>query len=920
MSEHVYKILELTGSSHEETCMQDSEVLDRNHGTSAGQSRVRLTVIRFASAVCAIAGLSGPCAAQSWTSVGPRNEAGVMKHLQIHKQANKLFASAYSGGLWVTSLASNDLSWTPIADHLDNIEIRAFAASPSNAQIIYAANKTFSLYRTRDGGATWGELTSFDASFGRVNRVVVPADQPKTVLVATTLGLFRSTNSGSTWTALIKGSDVLDIAIDPSNSSVMYAGLRRAGVYKTTNDGVNWNLVLVWPDASNTNTSFDPPRTTPSQVIKISLGERRANGSFETSATRTVAVKFGRHVWVSTNAGGSFANRDSPLISANDAGNYRRSEDFIDDEWCNAIAVDPWNSSRILVGQTSLFMTTDGGVTWVEFNTTDTNRFRHEDFQDIQFSRTVRDLIFAANDGGVERSTASSPTFSTVYANLVTSQLLRVGVNGSTVAANSDHNGIIGTTALEQGNWSQVIRGVCGYGNNSMERSDVYKDPKRPSRFYFAFHDQLGRFNFPFTEGADCINDASRFTPFPPYIIHPFPDKPQQPVAVDTRTGSQLILVASDAIDRDLCGTAVACQPGAGTAFDLMLTRNGDVEPTGTYGPDDPTQPTWEVTAHSIGDPFVSVALVPRPTGKNAYAITRSGALYTASIPLPPPAVINWDRQDGFVPAGGEGVRHFAPLALDENTVVAITKNSFAKTSNAGATWTVQNNPIPSSEYYTLALDMNFLAGTDIYIGTSDGIYRKASSGTSFIKHNGNLPNVQVAQLVRDSIFLYAATFGRGLWRKSMVENIGITELAPDESAATVHERFTLALKWTHPDRWRLIDTIDLRLIDDEGTAMWVRFDEAANTFSMFNPKSGRFGDAYPPGSPYTFQTSAATLYLATTSVVGTGPTGPSATLTYDLRFKPRAAARNFRVEVRLADDFGNVQEFEQIGTVRVSP
>jgi photosystem II stability/assembly factor-like uncharacterized protein len=901
----------------------------KNRGTSANNvasiarySRLRSVTFRFIIAFCAIACLPGLSVAQPWTSLGPTNEAGVIRNLQIHTQANRLFASAYTGGLWVTDLSSGDLNWRPISDYLDNIEIRAFAVSPSNADVIYVANKTFSLYRTSDAGANWTKLTSFDASFGRVNRIVVLGN-PKTVLLATTTGLFRSTNSGSTWTSLIKvgAVDVLDIAVDPSNSSIMYAGIRRAGVLKTTDGGASWNLIKAWTDPSDTDVSVNPPMITPSQVIRISLGERRSDGRLESPTTRTVAVKFGQSIFVSRNAGGTFADRSSPLISADPAGSYRRSEDFIAGEWTNALAVDPWNSDRILVGQTNLFMTTNGGVDWMKFRATPENDFDHEDFQDIQFSRTDRDLIFVANDGGVERSTSPSPTFSKVYANLVTSQLVRVGVHGDTVVGNSDHNGVIGTTSVLEGVWRRVISSVCGYGNNGMERSDVYKDPKRPSRFYFLLNNQVGRFNFPFTDGTDCLNDASRFTPFPPYIVHPFPDKPQQPIAVDTRATSQLILVASDVIDRDDCGTLVACQPPPKTTFNLMLTRKGDVEPTGAYGPDDPRQPMWEVTAESVDDPFVSVAFSPRPTGqKNAYAITRSGALYTASISLPPPAVIKWTRQDGFVPAGAEGVRHFAVFASFEDSVVAITKNSFAKTSNAGATWTVQNNPIPSSEYYTIALDTTFIGGTDIYVGTSDGVYRKASGGTSWIKNNGALPNVKVTQLVSDSGFLYAATFGRGLWRKSVLDNIGITELTPDESTATVHQRLKIALKWTHPERWRLIDKIDLRLIDDEGLAMWVRFDEAANTFQMFNSNSGRFGQAYSPGGHHAFQTSAATMYLEGSAVQGTGPTGPSATLTYDLGFKPRAGGRTFRVEVLLADDFGHVRDFEQIGTVVVSP
>jgi hypothetical protein len=451
-----------------------------------------------------------------------------------------------------------------------------------------------------------------------------------------------------------------------------------------------------------------------------------------------------------------------------------------------------------------------------------------------------------------------------------------------------------------------------------MERNDVYKDPRRLNRFYFVFHNQLGRFNFPFSDGTNCVNDASQFTPFVPYIVEGFPEKPEQPVAVDTRENSQLILVASDVLDREGCGGLVGCPPATGNIFNLMLTRDGDTEPTGVYEADDPRQPVWEITAQSIDDPFVSVAVVPRSTGTNAYAITRSGALYTASIPLPVPAAIDWTRQSGFVPAGEEGVRHF--VTLGENTVFAITKNWFAKTSDAGGTWTIFKNTIPASSYYSVALDFNFLATVEIYVGTSNGVYRSTDGGTTWLKRNGNLPNVKVVQMFRESIFLYAVTFGRGLWRMSTIENIGISELSPTHSAVAVGERVDIALKWTHPERWRLLDKVDLRLVDDEGSSMWLRFDETSGTFSIYNPNSGRFGEPARPGSPNRFESNSATMYLEDSVVQGSGPTGPNVTLTYNLSFKPQAAGRTFRVEAFATDDSGRQQGFETVGTLTVLP
>jgi hypothetical protein len=127
-------------------------------------------------------------------------------------------------------------------------------------------------------------------------------------------------------------------------------------------------------------------------------------------------------------------------------------------------------------------------------------------------------------------------------------------------------------------------------------------------------------------------------------------------------------------------------------------------------------------------------------------------------------------------------------------------------------------------------------------------------------------------------------------------------------------------LKWTHPERWRFLDTIDFRIIDDQGSVMWVRFDEPTNTFSLYNPNSGRYEQPVQPGDPERFQTNAATMYLADSPVQGSGPTGPSVTLTYNLSFKPNAAGRTFRVEVFATDDFGNHQGFDPVGTVTVLP
>src|SRR2546428_534509 len=50
------------------------------------------------------------------------------------------------------------------------------------------------------------------------------------------------------------------------------------------------------------------------------------------------------------------------------------------------------------------------------------------------------------------------------------------------------------------------------------------------------------------------------------------------------------------------------------------------------------------------------------------------------------------------------------------------------------------------------------------------------------------------------------------------------------------------------------------------------------------------------------------------------GPPGKTATIDFNLSFKPEAAGRTFSVEAFATDDAGNQQGFESVGTLTVLP
>lgn len=81
---------------------------------------------------------------------------------------------------------------------------------------------------------------------------------------------------------------------------------------------------------------------------------------------------------------------------------------------------------------------------------------------------------------------------------------------------------------------------------------------------------------------------------------------------------------------------------------------------------------------------------------------------------------------------------------------------------------------------------------------------------------------------------------------------------------------------------------------------------------------TGKEGKGGKAGDNRKLQSKGATLYLADSSVVGSGPTGPSVTLNLALGFKPKAAGRTYAVEVLAADDTGQAHGFELAGSLTV--
>ncbi|MGA1415296.1 MAG: WD40/YVTN/BNR-like repeat-containing protein, partial [Candidatus Kapaibacteriota bacterium] len=161
------------------------------------------------------------------------------------------YFGATGGGIWKTEDAGE--SWYSISDTLFMASsIGAIAIAPSDPSMIYVGtgecdirgNISFGegIYRTLDAGKTWKSISP--KTFGSIAKISIHPNNAEEVLIASMgrifgpnpeRGVYKTTNGGTSWTLVLKRSGTLsdstgaiDIQRDPHNPRIMYAALWQA--------------------------------------------------------------------------------------------------------------------------------------------------------------------------------------------------------------------------------------------------------------------------------------------------------------------------------------------------------------------------------------------------------------------------------------------------------------------------------------------------------------------------------------------------------------------------------------------------------------------------------------------------------------------------------------------------------------------
>jgi photosystem II stability/assembly factor-like uncharacterized protein len=134
-------------------------------------------------------------------------------------------------------------SWNAANSGIKAIPVRNLAIDPQHSGTLYAANGG-KLLKTSDGGTHWiaGTLD--------VRKLAIDPQDPDTVFALvndqSSGQPAKSTDGVASWSRLnlpLASNDlVIDLAIDPQDSGMVYAGTAAEGVFKSTDGGESWSL------------------------------------------------------------------------------------------------------------------------------------------------------------------------------------------------------------------------------------------------------------------------------------------------------------------------------------------------------------------------------------------------------------------------------------------------------------------------------------------------------------------------------------------------------------------------------------------------------------------------------------------------------------------------------------------------------
>lgn len=371
--------------------------------------------------------------------------------------ANTVYIGSPAGGIWKSTTAGEN--WIPLSDNLPQIGISGIAVDPNNANVIYIstgdtdANDTYSVgvLKSIDGGQTWNTTgLTYNSSGNSTGDIVMNPSNSNMLWVATSNGLYRTTNGGTNWSVAKQGDFSQGrIRLIPGDPTIVYA-CSDSKFYRSTNSGTTFTNVTSGLPSSSNRLILDVTAANPNYVYVMSAG---TGNTFQ-------------GIYKSINGGLNF-NKTSGTIDVFD-GSAQSWYDM-------AFAVSQTNPEEIYTGCLNIWKSTDGGVSAFKLNDWNAPTSLPYTHADIHYLRFFGDKLYCGSDGGVYVSQNNGVQFTDLTESAQISQFYKIAVSKQTASKMVGGLQDNGGHAYSDNQWKNY------YGADGM---DTAIDPTNSNLFY----------------------------------------------------------------------------------------------------------------------------------------------------------------------------------------------------------------------------------------------------------------------------------------------------------------------------------------------------------------------------------------------------------------------------------------------------
>jgi photosystem II stability/assembly factor-like uncharacterized protein len=630
---------------------------------------------------------------------------------------NIIYIGPANGGVWKS--IDGGVNWTPLTDYQQSMAMGAIAVDPANPNIVYAGTgeATYSgsswygrgLLKSTDAGATWTQITNGLPNSTYFSRIKIRPNHSNEILAALgSSGLYKSTNYGENWSILVGGR--CDDVVFTFTGDTAFAVGSGTGFRRSTDGGQTFiafgtGLVLA------TRTHFDLCLSSPAFMYAAVHGSGTVN------------------LFKSTNYGANWTQLSTSSEFQNQGGQAWY------DLYCR---VNPANPNSVYVGTIDVWRTTDG-TNFTDITNGYSGGYVHVDQHFLFFHPSQANTFFVCNDGGIWKTTDNGNSFTNLNQNLTLTQFYRIAASPFTpsrILGGTQDNGTQQTySAL---NWAAAYGGdggeVCF---NPFDANYIIGETQNGGLF------RTANGGSSWSQATNGINQNENVTWVAPIIAHP--------------SISGTFYVARQSVYRSTNNGA------SWTAISSSVNGNSAVREM----------------AISETNPSILYAT----TGSSIFLSTDGGSTFT-------------NKTTGLP---GRTITSVNVHPDDENIAIltfsGFGTNKVYKTTDMGDSWFSINGNLPDSPVNDAFIYKEASQPNTYFVATDIGVFLTQDDGTNWVELPNNLPNTVILHLdySPSNKMLRAGTHGRGVYEAYIDLTIPV-ELSSFTAETDVNK---VLLKWS---------------------------------------------------------------------------------------------------------------------------